>query len=61
VHKGPNYVLANLSVDFKSSLSADKIELTIAELDKTIKAQQPQVKRVFIELEKISSIKTRVA
>jgi len=53
----PNYVLANLSVDFKNSLTADKIEKTIAELDKTIKAQQPQVKRIFIEAEKIRSLK----
>ena len=41
--------------------TADKIEKTIAELDKTIKAQQPQIKRIFIEAEKISSIKTRTS
>ena len=61
MHMGPDYVLANLSVDFNDGLSVDKIEKTIAELDKTIKSQQPQVKRIFIEAEKITSIKTRIS
>ena len=54
MHMGPDFILANLSVDFKNSISADEVESTIAALDQTIKLQFPQVKRIFIEAEKSS-------
>ncbi len=52
MHMGPDYILANLSVDFKNSITADEVEQTIAALDLQIKQQYPQVKRIFIEAEK---------
>ena len=52
MHMGPDYILANLSVDFKNNISADEVERTIAKFDQLIREQFPQVKRVFIEAEK---------
>ena len=52
MHMGPDYILANISVDFKDDATANEIEFVIAEIDRTIKKQYPQVKRIFIEAEK---------
>jgi cation diffusion facilitator family transporter len=55
MHMGPDYILANISVDFNDNISADEIEKSIAEIDVKIKQQQPQIKRIFIEAEKFVS------
>lgn len=52
MHMGPDYILANISIDFKDSCQTGEIETTIAMMDKTIKTQYPQIKRIFIEAEK---------
>jgi cation diffusion facilitator family transporter len=52
MHMGPDFVLINLSVDFKDHLTADEVEQSIADMDQAIKAQFPLVKRIFIEAEK---------
>jgi len=52
MHMGPDYILANISVDFKDDATANDIEFVIAEIDRAIKKQYPQVKRIFIEAEK---------
>ena len=52
MHMGPDYILANLSVDFRNHATADDIESVIAEMDQTIREQYPQIKRIFIEAEK---------
>ncbi|MCW8854858.1 MAG: cation diffusion facilitator family transporter [Gammaproteobacteria bacterium] len=52
MHMGPDYVLVNLSVDFKNNISAHEVENIIETFDKDIKQQYPQVKRIFIEAEK---------
>jgi len=51
VHMGPEYILVNLSVDFKDASKTKDIERTIATLDNRIKAAYPEVKRIFIEAE----------
>lgn len=51
MHMGPEYILANISVDFTDSTSAQEVETTIAEIDRRIKADFPNVKRVFVETE----------
>ncbi|MBT7952524.1 MAG: cation transporter [Gammaproteobacteria bacterium] len=56
MHMGPDYVLVNLSIDFKDSLSIDELEITISAIDREIKEQHPSVKRIFIEAEKIGSL-----
>ena len=51
MHMGPDFVLANISVDFRDNETASSVESVIAEIDKTIKMQYPQIKRIFIEAE----------
>jgi cation diffusion facilitator family transporter len=52
MHMGPDFVLANISVDFQDELTADEIEIAVAEMDMRIKKKYPQIKRIFIEAEK---------
>ena len=56
MHMGPDFILANISVDFENSKTADEIETVIASIDQAIKQQFPQVKRVFIEAEKWTNL-----
>ena len=49
LHMGPEYILVNLSVDFKNAISADRVEQTVQQLDREIKGAHRLVKRVFIE------------
>jgi len=52
MHMGPDFILANISVDFVDHCSADEIETVVAEIDSRIKERFPQIKRIFIEAEK---------
>lgn len=52
MHIGPQYILLNLSVDFKSDINSDTVEESIARLTRAIKEKYPLIKRVFIEAEK---------
>lgn len=52
MHMGPDFVLANISVDFQDHLTAEEIEVAVAEMDMRIKKKYPQIKRIFIEGEK---------
>ena len=54
MHMGPDFILANISVDFVDSETADAIENTIAKVDREIKDKHPEIKRVFVEAEKRS-------
>ena len=51
MHMGPDFILANISVDFNDRTSTGEMEMIIAEIDKTIKNKFPDVKRIFIEAE----------
>ena len=51
MHIGPDFILVNLSVDFRDAIAAGDLEPLIAGLDTAIKQQFPTVKRVFIEAE----------
>jgi len=51
MHMGPDFILANCSIDFRNDLVAEEMEKCIARLDTEIKQQFPNVKRVFIEAE----------
>lgn len=57
LHMGPDFILVNLSVDFKDSITAAEVESIISKIDVSIKHDFPQVKRIFIEGE---ARKTRV-
>ena len=52
MHMGPNFILANISVDFKNDLTAEDVENCIAEIDQAIKFKYALVKRIFIEAER---------
>ena len=51
MHMGPDFILVNISVDFRESMTAEMIERTVAGLDHAIKQEFAQVKRVFVEAE----------
>jgi cation diffusion facilitator family transporter len=51
MHMGPDFILVNLSVDFRDGVTSEEVESCVATLDKDIKARHPLVKRVFVEAE----------
>ncbi len=51
MHMGPEFILVNLSVEFRVGVSSDDVERCVATLDKDIKIRHPLVKRVFVEAE----------
>lgn len=52
MHIGPEFVLLNVSVDFRDQTPAEQLEREIASLSNTIKHAYPKVKRIFIEAER---------
>ena len=52
MHMGPDFILANISVDFDNAISAQQVESDIAAITRSIKQAYPQIKRVFIEAER---------
>jgi len=51
MHMGPEFILVNISIDFRDELTAPELETAIAKLDRNIKQAYPNVKRIFIEAE----------
>lgn len=51
LHMGPEFVLANISLEFADNLAMGELENIIHTLDRMIKKHYPNVKRVFIEAE----------
>ncbi len=51
MHMGPEFVLVNVSVDFRDDLEAGAMERTIQALDRKIRSAFPRVRRVFVEAE----------
>ncbi len=49
MHLGPEYILVNISLDFRDHVSAGTVEKVVAALDRDIKASYVHVKRVFVE------------
>lgn len=49
MHMGPEFILVNISVEFKDEATATEIEETVAHLDAAIKSEYENVKRIFIE------------
>ncbi len=54
MHMGPDFILANISVNFDETISAQQLQEEVAAVDAAIKQKYPQIKRVFIEAEKRS-------
>ena len=51
LHMGPEFILANISIEFKRGLKTGRIEEITNNLDKAIKEKHPHIKRIFIEAE----------
>lgn len=51
MHLGPMDVLLAVSLDFHDELSAKQLEETIYDLETAIKAEFPEIKRLFIEVQ----------
>ena len=51
LHMGPEFVLANISLEFSDQLRTGDLETIIRSLDRAIKSNFPRVKRIFIEAE----------
>lgn len=49
VHMGPEFILVNVSVDFRDDATASEIEEAVSQLDAKIKNEFENVKRIFIE------------
>ena len=49
LHMGPDFILANISLDFVDSVPAGHVEKVLEQLRTAIKEGYPQVKRVFAE------------
>ncbi len=53
LHMGPNAIVAMISVDFKDGIPSEEVEAAVTEVNRVIKAQDPAIKRVFIEVEQV--------
>lgn len=51
MHMGPDYILVNISIDFADKAVVGEVEKTIAKIDRQMKQQFPEIKRIFIEAE----------
>jgi cation diffusion facilitator family transporter len=49
MHFGPEQVLAALSLDFDDAISAEQVEAAVAEIERRIRAEFPEVTRIFVE------------
>ena len=52
LHMGPNFILVNVSVDFRDDVPAGEVENAIERLTREIRDAHVDVKRVFIEAER---------
>ncbi|MBZ9558142.1 cation transporter [Halomonas coralii] len=59
MHMGPDFILATISIRFARGTPAERIEGSIAELDRRIKAEVDTVKRVFVEAEARAGVDER--
>ncbi len=63
LHQGPHDVLVTISVDFKDSVAADRVEDAVSEIEGQIRADFPIVRRVFVEVQSwsrhVESLKNR--
>lgn len=50
----PEEVLLNLQVDFQDELSGRELEQAIERLERKIRAEKPEVRRIFIELKSLT-------
>ncbi|HUS40266.1 MAG TPA: cation diffusion facilitator family transporter [Pirellulales bacterium] len=61
MHLGPDDVLVAASVDAIDGIPAEDVEAVTSELERTIKAKYPEVRRLFIETQSVAGHKAAVA
>ncbi len=52
LHMGPADIIVTLSVDFVDGIDSSVVEASVTELNRAIKALDPNIRRVFIEVER---------
>lgn len=61
-HLGPKDILVNVSLDMADDLDAGAVETIVSRLDRALKAANPEVTRVFIEIQaQAASARVRAA
>jgi cation diffusion facilitator family transporter len=55
MHLGPEQVLLNVDIKFRSGLTVTELESAIDRLESRIRAEDPRIKRIFIEAESLKS------
>ena len=53
MHFGPEDILCALSIDLADTASLIDVETPISDLERNIKAEFPQIKRLFIEAQSV--------
>jgi cation diffusion facilitator family transporter len=61
MHLGPEDVLVAVSVDAADGIPAERIEALTSKLERTIKAQFPEVRRLFIETQSAAGHRAGIA
>lgn len=52
MHMGPNDIILAISIDFEDDMTAGDVESEISELEREIKSKYPEMKHLFIEVQK---------
>ena len=52
LHMGPEFIVVTVSIDVNDALAGGQIERTVTRLTRQIKATDPRIQRVFIEMER---------
>ena len=61
MHFGPQEVLLNLDIKFRSGLTAEEVEAAVDRIEAVIREHHPEVKRIFIEAESITATRRDAA
>lgn len=59
MYMGPDALLLNMDLSFRSELDAEGVEATVDRVEKAIRAKYPAIQYIFIEAESISKSRTR--
>jgi len=60
MHIGPDEILLNLNLEFRDGMTTGQIEQLVDEIERSIREQVPQVKRIFIEADTPEEIPKRL-
>lgn len=57
MHLGPQDILLNISVDFKDQLTSGDVERAVSDIEASIKAEFPDITKIFIEAQAFNVIR----